>query len=212
MVPHPRLQDEDGVLIPDFLAQRVDDLWEVVELKRKDVSILKHGRRRTFYADFEQYYEQCRSYSRFFQQNNLRSAFNTQTGLGVQSDIGAVVVAGRRGHVDLPEVHRLLTERGGRVTLQTYDDVHAKVSHLRRNLYGAIEQLDGVFVSLFFVPEKLNGEDNCILDFGVVREQSRWSSLPDRPTHESSQRQSLWSKQWCCTGCPRTSARTRLRF
>lgn len=174
-VPHARLEAPAGLLIPDFLVQRVDNLWEVVELKRKEVPLVREAPRQTFYAQFEQYYAQCRSYSEFFKQDHLRERFNAESGLGVQADVKAIVVAGRSRAEDFAAVHKLLSDRGGRVALQTYDHVRAQLEFYRKKLYGADEQLAGLFVFMFLVPEKIPAGENHVLDLGTDLERNRVS-------------------------------------
>src|SRR5258705_9104911 len=57
VLPHPRLT-ESGIdkYIPDFLAQGVDSLWKILEIKRPDTEILKDAQRRAaFYSAMETY-------------------------------------------------------------------------------------------------------------------------------------------------------------
>jgi hypothetical protein len=60
-IPHPELTlPGSTTLIPDFIAQRPDGLWEIVELKRPDTAVLKNpGRRTAFYSDMSAYVSQC---------------------------------------------------------------------------------------------------------------------------------------------------------
>ncbi|MFN5872449.1 MAG: Shedu anti-phage system protein SduA domain-containing protein, partial [Aphanizomenon sp.] len=63
---HPvlKLEDED-TLIPDFIVQRIDNLWEIFELKLPNTQILKDKKtRQTFYAPLHEYMQQCIDYSR----------------------------------------------------------------------------------------------------------------------------------------------------
>ena len=68
VLAHPKLT-EAGIekYIPDFLAQRIDGLWEILEIKRPDTQVLKDTKRRTsFYSAMETYLSQCREYSQYF--------------------------------------------------------------------------------------------------------------------------------------------------
>src|SRR5438132_2049229 len=80
VLPHPRLTDDGAELyVPDFLAQRVDGLWEIVEIKRSDTKVLKDvARRSAFYSAMETYISQCREYAQYFNDKAHRDEFHAR--------------------------------------------------------------------------------------------------------------------------------------
>lgn len=181
-LPHPVLTRGDAEYIPDFLVQVTDGVWEILELKRPIAKVLKDGeRRRTFYAELEEYVAQCHDYRRCFEQDAFREAFNAQHGIAVQGALNTLIIAGRKQRVDLHETHRILVEeRGGRVRLQTYDDVRDRLEFFRAQHYAQHEELPGLAVHLVFTPHKLQSRDNYILDFGITFDSDRISVYIDQ--------------------------------
>lgn len=181
VLPHPVLRRDDESYIPDFIGEGTDGIWEIVELKRPDTKVVKNtDRRTTFYSNLESYIAQCRDYARCFTERRFREEFNTQNAVLIQEVVNSVLVAGRRRDLDLHEVHRLLVdERGGRVRLQTYDDVRARLEFYRAQQFAMHETLPGWSVHLVLSLGKLTNRDNFILDFGAHVDCDRISLYVD---------------------------------
>lgn len=126
-IPHPFCVGADEGLhhIPDFLAERLDGLWEVFELKRPDTEVMKNdrGRRIRFYDEFESYWAQCREYSKFLRDSRNRKDLRDKYGITVQSEVSSVIVASKTDGMDRAKLHELLSDRGAMVSLRTYDDI-----------------------------------------------------------------------------------------
>ncbi len=174
---HPRLEaHDDKLFVPDFLVEDLRGFWQVFELKRPDTPVIKPAeRRQTFYAEFEKYLSQCREYAAFFEDRELRTAFNTRCSTAVQKSVPSVIVAGRRSDVDVASVQRLLFDRGSKVDLQTYDDVATRLEFYRAQLFARNENNPGLSIHIVAVLGKQPAGDNYILDYGLEADRNRVS-------------------------------------
>ena len=183
VIPHPELTENGTVLyIPDFLAQRIDGLWEIFEIKRPDTRVLRDvTSRQTFYASLQQYYEQCRDYSQFFDDAAHRAEFAVKYGVDIQKSPHSILVAGRSAGLDKAAAYRLLADRGTKVTLQTYDDVRERLDFYRVTRYGKYEHMEGLCRFMALVINQVpGGKENYILDIGTTEHANRMSIYVDR--------------------------------
>jgi hypothetical protein len=178
VLSHPRLT-ESGIerYVLDFLGQRLDKLWEIVEIKRPDTEILKNLQRRTaFYAAMETYVSQCVEYSRYFNDRANRSEFAANYQARVQQQPSAILVAGRSHGLDREKVHQLLMGRTPTVCHQTYDDVLNQLEFQRAKLYSTHENLVGFSIHLvLMLTAPLTPGGGFILDIGTNTERDRLS-------------------------------------
>jgi hypothetical protein len=177
-LPHPKLVTSDGVVyIPDFLCQRVDGLWEVVEIKRGDTAILRDADRRvTFYADTEKYIAQCHEYASYFDDAAHRAAFRTRYDRDVQQRPTSVLVAGRAGGLDRQRVHEVLSRRTPAISHRTYDDLRNALEFQRLALCEGVEQTEGLSIHLVLVLDPSSGDHPLfIFDIGAEFERNRVS-------------------------------------
>jgi hypothetical protein len=183
-IAHPEIVADGKTYVPDFIAERIDGLWEIVELKRPDTKVLKdRERRQTFYASLEEYYAQCRDYSRALESATVRENLNLRYDCEIQRDVQAVIVAGRRAHVDLRQVHSLLHDRGSKASLQTYDEIRSMLEFHRTRLFARNENLPGISVHLLINPGKVSHRPNYIIDLGVQTDRDRISFYIDDQDH-----------------------------
>lgn len=124
-VPHPALNlPGQTPMILDFLAERPDGLWEIVELKRPDTAVLKNPERRTtFYSDMTSYVSQCREYSLRCSDSVVMSDLLNSRGIRVNGWPHSIIIAGRSSGLDRVKVHELLRHLTPKITHYTYDDV-----------------------------------------------------------------------------------------
>jgi len=82
----PRLVKNNGEYYePDFMVQRIDKTWEIIDLKRTITSILKDKKKRSaFYAEFAEYVSQCHEYSQFFEDSQHREWFEKEFRSSIQ--------------------------------------------------------------------------------------------------------------------------------
>jgi hypothetical protein len=175
-ISHPTLIDDQVHHIPDFMVQRLDDLWEILELKRPDTKVLKDNqKRRAFYSALEEYYSQCREYAEFFREGRNRTQFNQQYDASIQADVPAILVAGRSKDVDVKEIYRILFDRGLKVQYQTYDDMKNRLEFYRAQLFAKYENNSGVSIHLVVALKQRKNEHNHLLDVGLSKDKDRIS-------------------------------------
>jgi hypothetical protein len=178
-LPHPRLRCPERDYIPDFMAMRVDGLWDVVEIKTPATAILRHSeRRRTFYATFTTYLAQCREYSEFFDDSANREAFRSVADL--QKRPNATIIAGRSRGVDIRKIHELLAGTVPHVSFMTYDDLWTLLEQARKRMFGKYEGASGWSFHLVFVQRRLGGIERFVFDVGITEDRNRISVFFDR--------------------------------
>lgn len=123
-------------LVPDFMVQGIDDIWEIIDLKRPDTNILKDKSKRTsFYATFEAYYSQCRDYSQFFENERNRVLFEQEHNTKIQKYVTSIIVAGRNNGIDKRKINDFIFDRGSKVKFRTYDDIKNELELIRIKFY-----------------------------------------------------------------------------
>lgn len=177
VLAHPQLT-EDGVILytPDFLAQRLDGLWEIIEIKRPDTAVLRDTvRRRTFYADMNSYVSQTSlDYSKYFNDRSHRGEFKARYGVDVQESPDSILIAGRSDGLERQVVHGMLSGRVPRITHQTYDDILNRLEFHRSASFGKYEQLPGRSFHFMLVVEKpLTACETYIIDNGIRPDRNR---------------------------------------
>lgn len=168
-LPHPELPlDEGRKLIPDFMAQGIDGLWDIIELKRPDTRLLKDpSRRTTFYQEMASYVAQCAEYAEHFNDSLARRDFSEIYGSPIQERPTALLVAGRNDGLDRQKVHKLLSRQIPHVVHQTFDDLLNQMEVSRSKLYGRNESAYGLSIHTMLVleePQERSG--SYILDVG----------------------------------------------
>jgi hypothetical protein len=178
VLAHPKLT-EGGIekYIPDFLAQRIDGLWEILEIKRPDTQVLKDTERRaSFYWAMETYLSQCREYSQYFDDRPNRDEFAHSYKESVQKQPSSVLIAGRSHGLNRQRIHDLLSGRVPSILHQTYDDVRNQLDFQRTKLYEAYENLQGLSIHLILMIEQpRNPIETFIFDIGAEPDRNRLS-------------------------------------
>lgn len=175
-VPHPALNlPGQTPMILDFLAERPDGLWEIVELKRPDTAVLKNPERRTtFYSDMTSYVSQCHEYSLRCSDSVVKSNLLNSRGIRMNGWPHSIIIAGRSSGLDRVKVHELLRHLTPKITHYTYDDVlDALTQHYAIRSEDAAEGLN-----LFFnigLGTKTFDVDEFIFDLGGATEKGRIS-------------------------------------
>ena len=175
-VPHPALNlPGQTPMILDFLAERSDGLWEIVELKRPDTAVLKNPERRTtFYSDMTSYVSQCREYSLRCSDSVVMSDLLNSRGIRINGWPHSIIIAGRSSGLDRVKVHELLRHLTPKITHYTYDDIlDALTQHYAIRSEDAAEGLN-----LFFnigLGTKTSDVDEFIFDLGGAKAKGRIS-------------------------------------
>ena len=175
-IPHPVLKDNaNKELIPDFMAQRPDGLWQIVELKRPDTPILKSPEKHShFYAHMQEYVSQCREYSEYFDDAANRSSFKQRYEKDIQKHPSSIIVAGRNDGLDPFKVHNLLAGITPAIRHQTYDTFSNSLHLSRFNTFGSGENSEGLTIYIRLRLLSRNRDSNpYILDFGANWDRDR---------------------------------------
>lgn len=124
-IPHPTLSAPGlSKMVLDFLAQRPDGLWEIVELKRPDTAVLKNPERRTtFYSDMNSYVAQCHEYSVRCSDSVVVADLLATHGVRMNGWPHSIIIAGRSLGLDRIKVHELIRHMTPKISHYTYDDV-----------------------------------------------------------------------------------------
>lgn len=175
--PHPALNlPGQTPMILDFLAERPDGLWEIVELKRPDTAVLKNPERRTtFYSDMTSYISQCREYSLRCSDSVVMSDLLNSRGIRMNGWPHSIIIAGRSSGLDRVKVHELLRHLTPKITHYTYDDVLDAL-----NQHYAIKSEDAAEpgLNLFFnigLGAKTSDAEEFIFDLGGAKTKGRIS-------------------------------------
>lgn len=170
IIPHPKLLGADNnTYIPDFMGQRIDGRWDIIEIKTPQCSILLDSKKRSkFYAEMESYVSQCREYSTIFDDNVVRSAFEKEFGSAIQKRPDVVLLAGMSQGLDRIKINEMFGDRVPRITHQTYDDILSSIEFHRVKNFSFSEGMRGATlhcVILLDKPPKLI--DYYICDIGT---------------------------------------------
>lgn len=176
-VPHPALNlPGHAPMILDFLAERPDGLWEIVELKRPDTAVLKNPERRTtFYSDMNSYISQCREYSLRCSDSVVVSEFLSSHGIRMNGWPHSIIIAGRSFGLDRVKVHELLRHLTPKITHYTYDDV---LEALNQHYTIKSEDAARPGLNLFFnigLGTKTSDAEEFIFDLGGGKTKGRVS-------------------------------------
>lgn len=178
-LPHPALNlPGAGSMILDFLAERPDGLWEIVELKRPDTAVLKNpGRRTTFYSDMHTYVAQCREYSLRCSDSVVAADLLDSHGIRMNGWPHSIIIAGRSSGLDRVKVHELVRHLTPKISHYTYDDVLDALNqhHAIKILESAVSGLN-LFVNVG-LGAKTSNADEYIFDLGSVDAKGRISVI-----------------------------------
>ena len=184
-IPHPELAlPGSTTLIPDFIAQLPDGLWEIVELKRPDAGVLRNPERRTgFYSDMNVYVSQCLEYSERCSDSHIARSLLETYGIAVNSHPGSALIAGRSDGLDRLKVHGVLKRLTPKIRHYTYDDVlDALRQHYVSNFSGNTEGPGISIYACICLTPKTTQSVEYLLDIGhsVARNRITLTRSGDR--------------------------------
>lgn len=175
-IPHPELSlDATTPMFPDFIAQRPDGLWEVVELKRPDTQVLRNPERRTvFYSDMGTYVAQCQEYSDRCTQAQVVNLLREKHGIEMNAQPSCILVAGRSAGTDRLKVHDLLKRSTTKISHHTYDDVlDALERHYISNYLGEVGGRGVSVYATILLTEPHSEAGQCLFDLGEAPSRNR---------------------------------------
>jgi hypothetical protein len=177
-IAHPRIPSASGDYVPDFIAQRPNSAWEIVEIKTPQAAVLRdRDRRSTFYALFEQYLAQCQEYAELFDDASMRATFNARNGVAVQKRPRSVLIAGRSEGMDIDKVFTLASRRTPAIEIYTFDDVRRALESYRTFGFADYDRAEGFSIHATLMLHRPDQRDvnNHILDIGVHETHDRIS-------------------------------------
>lgn len=176
-IPHPVIVSESlGDYIPDFLVQRNDGFWQILELKRPDTKVLKNNRRRdTWYADMQTYISQCLDYIELLRDESVRSKFERRYGVTMHLGFPVTIVAGISEQIDQLRAFRLLDRFKENISLVAFDQALASMQAWYSGKYPQSEQWSGSTIALLYQLDIFENENGCVFDVGWDRDKNRIS-------------------------------------
>lgn len=151
-IPQPEIRSQArGVYRPDFLVQRPNGFWELLELKRADTFVVRElDRRAAFYATMQSYVSQCQEYSLLLQHDvSTRGRFERDYDITLHSAVPVTLIAGRSATVDRLRVYELLGRQNVAIEYQTFDELFEQVGAYHADK--CIEPAERAGISLFAV-------------------------------------------------------------
>lgn len=174
-IPHPVIESgNQGAYIPDFIVQRDDGFWQILELKRPDTKVLKNNARRdTWYADMQAYLSQCIDYIELLRDQSVRSEFERRYGVTMHLGFPVTIVAGISEQIDQLRAVRLLDRFKDNITLVAFDQALASMQAWYSGKYPQSEQWSGSTIALLYQLDPFEKGNGCIFDVGWERDKNR---------------------------------------
>jgi hypothetical protein len=180
--PHPKLplRETDAkrsYLVPDFLLERFNGLFEIVDLKTPEEQLIRDiPYREKFYSKIEEYLSQLDNYSEYFDDSQNRTLVHEQLSLDVQKRPNCMLIVGRDAGLDKQQLHAMRIRHSAHSEIWTFDDV---LTHLRMHYAQNFNRGDGLpGVSLYgaFAIERGDTElKRYIYDQGLTSFANRFS-------------------------------------
>lgn len=166
------------VLIPDFLAQKLNENMDVFELKTPQENLVKDKRGRTsFYSKINDYIGQVVQYSEYFEDQENRNLLKSKHGLDIQKKVDVVIVAGLDKGLDKKLLHDEIRRRSHHLNIITFDEILNRLAFCHTQQFGDTSSYSsggGVYLMM-----KLNSTSRdsrkYIFDAGDSLDQRRWS-------------------------------------
>ena len=130
---------------PDFLVERVDGMFEIVDLKTPQEGFLKERNAHDpFYQRINEYIGQVCNYSLYFTEGRHRDYVKDRYGIDVQPEPDKALIIGRDAGIDMRAIRQNIRDlKATHVNLQTYDDVRCALDAHYALFYGQSEGLPG---------------------------------------------------------------------
>jgi hypothetical protein len=176
-IPHPVIESEGlGDYIPDFIVQRDDGFWQILELKRPDTKVLKnHARRDTWYADMQSYLSQCIDYIELLRDQSVRSKFERRYGVTMHLGFPVTIVAGLSEQIDQLRAVRLLDRFKENISLVAFDQALASMQAWYSGKYPQSDQWSGSTIALLYQLDPFENANGYVFDVGWERDKNRIS-------------------------------------
>ena len=125
------------VLIPDFLAQKLNENMDVFELKTPQENLVKDKRGRTsFYSKINDYIGQVVQYSEYFEDQENRNLLKSKYGLDIQKKVDVVIVAGLDKGLDKKLLHDEIRRRSHHLNIITFDEILNRLTFCHTQQFG----------------------------------------------------------------------------
>lgn len=176
-IPHPVIESRaKGRYIPDFIVQRHDGLWQVLELKRPNTKVLKNSARRdAWYAEMQGYLSQCIDYIDQLRDQSVCAMFERRYGVTMHQGFPATIIAGKSEYIDQLKITRMLDRFKANLSLATFDQALVSMQAWYSGKYPQAEHWSGFTVALLYQLEPFNNENGCVFDVGWEKGRNRIS-------------------------------------
>lgn len=174
-ISHPVIEAANlGKYIPDFIVQRDDGFWQILELKRPDTRVLKNNARRdTWYANMQTYLSQCIDYVELLRDQSVRTRFEQRYGVKMHIGFPVTIVAGVSEQIDQLKAIRLLDRFKEKISLVAFDQAFASMQAWYSGKYPQSEQWSGSTIALLYQLDHFEEKNGCIFDVGWERNINR---------------------------------------
>lgn len=176
--PHVHLHSEKSVLIPDFILQKENGLFEICDIKLPNEKIIRQKKNREeFYSKVGgEYAGQLRNYSTYFDDSINRQYVQERYNINVNKVPDRILIIGRNENINKHKIHEILTSRSHEFKLVTYDDVLENLIYSLDNSYISEKQFFGTSFLILLQLELLgNSSKQFIVDLGDDENQNRFS-------------------------------------
>ena len=181
--PKPRFELGDGNwLEPDFLLERTDGLFEILDLKTPQEKLFSSRKkhRDTLYKKIDEYLSQIETYSEYFDDRENCEKVRNMYSFDIQKRPEIVIFVGKDDNLDKKQLHLLLSRRTHRPQIYTYDDVLTSLMFYHATLFGHTEYLSGLaWYALITLQKSKIHKLQYIVDIGVDPQKNRWSVYLD---------------------------------
>ncbi len=176
-IPHPIIESRtQGKYIPDFIVQRDDGLWQVLELKRPNTKVLKNSARRdAWYAEMQGYLSQCMDYIDQLRDQSVCARFERRYGVTMHQGFPATIIAGQSEYLNQLQVTRMLDRFKANLSLATFDQALVSMQAWYSGKYPQAEHWSGFTIALLYQLDPFSIENGCVFDVGWEKGRNRIS-------------------------------------
>lgn len=182
---YPKLRfplPDGGWLEPDFLLERTEGLFEILDLETPQEKLIVDRRkhRKKFRSKIEDYISQVEDYAEYFDDRENRERVKEIYSLDIQKRPEVIIIAGTDRNVNKKLLHHLLGRRIHRPHIFTYDDILSSLQFHHATLYGHTENPSGLAWYALITPHKVDiQKPQYIIDIGGSPSRDRWSVYID---------------------------------
>lgn len=174
-IPHPEIIDSEGrKYIPDFIVERQDGLWQIIELKIPRTKLLKDRQRRdSWYAEMHDYLSQCEEYVEQLRDSTVLREFEAKYNVTMHRGFPVSLIAGMSESIDIVKITRILDRLKTNISLITFDQLLSGIESWCAGKYPQADNWSGVSLGLMYQLEEMQALNGCIVDLGKASDKNR---------------------------------------